>query len=440
MSPVLPAVAWIRNKWGLERNPFPAEAIAVLGGTDDRENGRLFRPEVQTEQFDEAIGKFVLGAIYNGQHFGALWSQSTLINSDSRGYGKSVLLQYLSCFLNSDFGKAAFTKVGMEESDADKNPVCALLASFDTASTKNLNSLFFSAVEYGIDFRLQDNDPTLYERLYERLCAIAGTDDAITLTDRCHDVYRALKGRTLGPPEEKFLAALCAGQSRPVQDYLDAISSQKRTRSGTNFLATMLLFIKAAGVGKVMLFCDQLEDFASPQTPKKTCSIEVERFRDFVVELLPMADMVSIVVTMHPRALASIEEFWQLADLPSLRVDEANRHMVVVMPPLGTHEQAKRLLSAYLYASRRDGASASGDLSPFTEDAIEELWAHSTKKPRDLLRKAHKMITFAAAENLQKIDAATVELHLALISGGDGEVISLSPPTITVTAPDFSKE
>jgi hypothetical protein len=439
-STALPAVAWIRNKWGLKQNPFPAEAIAVLGGSDDRENGRLFRPEVQTDQFNEAIGKFVLGAIYNGQRFGALWSQSTVVDPDSRGYGKSGLLQYLSCFLNEDFGKAAFSRVGMNESDAQENPVCALLASFDTAVTKNLNSLFFSAVEYGTDFRLHDHDPTLYERLYERLCAVAGTGDATTLAERCHDAYRALRGRTLGPPEENFLAALCTGDSRAVQEYLDAITPQKRTRSGAKFLATMLLFIKAAGIGKVMLFCDQLEDFASPQTPKKTRSIEVERFRDFIVELLPMADMVSIVVTMHPRALASIEEFWQLADLPSLRIDEANRHIVVVMLPLRTLEQAKRLLAVYLNASRRDEATVNDGLTPFTEDAVEELWSHSTKKPRDLLKKAHKMITFAAVENLEKIDAAAVESHLTLITAGDDEVITAAPPTTTLAAPDFSKE
>lgn len=440
MSPALPAVPWIRNKWGLEHNPFPAEAIAVLGGNDDRENGRLFRPEVQTAQFEEAIGKFVLGAIYNGQRFGALWSQSTVLDPDSRGYGKSVLLQYLSCYLNEDFGKAAFLKVGMEESDAEENPVCALLASFDTAATKNLNSLFFSAVEYGADFRLHDDDPTLYERLYERLCAIAGTDDTMTLTERCHDAYRALKGRTLGPPDEKFLAALCAGEARAVQDYLDEVTPQKRSRSGANYLGTMLLFIKAAGINKVMLFCDQLEDFASPQTPKKTRSVEVERFRDFIVELLPMADMISVVVTMHPRALASIEEFWQLADLPSLRVDEANRHIVVVMPPLGTLDQAKRLLTAYLKAARRDEASPDDALAPFTEDAVEELWTHSTKKPRDLLRKAHKMITFAAEENLEVIDAAAVDSHLTLLTAGDDEVITDRPPTISIAAPDFSNE
>lgn len=440
MSPALPAVPWIRTKWGLEHNPFPAEAIAVLGGNDDRENGRLFRPEIQTEQFDEAIGKFVLGAIYNGQRFGALWSQSTVMDPDSRGYGKSVLLQYLSCYLNEDFGKAAFLKVGMEEGDAEENPVCALLASFDTAATKNLNSLFFSAVEYGADFRLHDDDPTLYERLYERLCTVAGTDDTMILSERCHDAYRALKGRTLGPPDEKFLAALCAGEARAVQDYLDEVTPQKRSRSGANFLGTMLLFIKAAGIGKVMLFCDQLEDFASPQTPKKTRSVEVERFRDFIVELLPMADMISVVVTMHPRALASIEEFWQLADLPSLRVDEANRHIVVVMPPLGTLDQAKRLLTAYLNAARRTPDDAGETLAPFTEDAVEELWTHSTKKPRDLLRKAHKMITFAAEENLEVIDAAVVDSHLTLLTAGDDEVITDQPPSISIAAPDFSNE
>lgn len=441
MSPALPAVPWIRNKWGLEHNPFPAEAIAVLGGNDDRENGRLFRPEIQTEQFDEAIGKFVLGAVYNGQRFGALWSQSTVLDPDSRGYGKSVLLQYLSCYLNEDFGRAAFLKVGMEESDADENPICALLASFDTAATKNLNSLFFSAVEYGTDFRLHDEDPTLYERLYERLCTVAGTDDTATLSERCHDAYRALKGRTLGPPDDKFLAALCAGETRAVQDYLDEVTPQKRTRSGANFLATMLLFVQAAGINKVMMFCDQLEDFASPQTPKKTRSVEVERFRDFIVELLPMADMISVVVTMHPRALASIEEFWQLADLPSLRVDEANRSIVVVMPPLSTLEQATRLLSTYLAAARRDKDAATDALAPFTDEAVEELWTHSTKKPRDLLRKAHKMVTYAAEENLEKIDAAAVDSHLTLLTADDDEVITDGGlPSINITAPDFSNE
>ena len=436
-----PSVVWIKNRWSLIHNPFPAEAIAVLGGIDERENGCLFAPEVQPEQLEEAIGKFVLGAVYNGQRFGALWSQTTSYDSDSRGYGKSVLLQYLANHLNQDFGQKAYNQVGLEQSDADENPVCALLASFDTTSTKNLNSLFFSAVEYGTDFSLRDDDPTLYESLHERLCNVAATEDPITLAERCHDAYRALRGRTLGPPDDKFLAVLCVGDLRTVQDFLDSVTPQRRTRSGANYLATLLLFIKAAGIGKVMLFCDQLEDFASPQTPKKKRSVEVERFRDFIAELLPMADMVSVVVTMHPRALAAIEECWQLADLPSLRIGEANRHMVVVMPPLSTLEQATVLLSAYIKAARREDATVTEPLAPFTDGAIEVLWEYSSKKPRDLLRKAHTMVTFASEENLERIDAEAVKSHLVRLTAEDDEVLTGTPSAVfNIAAPDFSSE
>ena len=96
-------------------------------------------------------------------------------------------------------------------------------------------------------------------------------------------------------------------------------------------------------------------------------------------------------------------------------MDEANRHIVVVMPPLSMLEQAHRLLTAYLAAARRDDAQPPDALAPFTDEAIEELWAHSTKKPRDLLRKAQKMITFGAEENLESITAQSVEDHLALL-------------------------
>jgi hypothetical protein len=86
--------------------------------------------------------------------------------------------------------------------------------------------------------------------------------------------------------------------------------------------------------------------------------------------------------------------------------------------------------------------------SPLGDRRLLKLFVHlcswhmrsQTKKPRDLLKKAHKMITFAAAENLDEIDAAAVESHLSLITAGDDEVISERRPTITIAAPDFSKE
>ena len=40
----------MKKTWDLQHNPFPSGGIARLGGNDDRENGLLFRPEVQQEK------------------------------------------------------------------------------------------------------------------------------------------------------------------------------------------------------------------------------------------------------------------------------------------------------------------------------------------------------------------------------------------------------
>ena len=97
-------------------------------------------------------------------------------------------------------------------------------------------------------------------------------------------------------------------------------------------------------------------------------------------------------------------------------------------------------VSRWAASSMRSMPSAIASSRLAAEDAVEELWTHSTKKPRDLLRKAHKMITFAAEENLEVIDAAAVDSHLTLLTAGDDEVITDRPPTISIAAPDFSNE
>ena len=37
-------ILWIKKQWHLKANPFPSQAIALLGGEDLRENGLLFDP------------------------------------------------------------------------------------------------------------------------------------------------------------------------------------------------------------------------------------------------------------------------------------------------------------------------------------------------------------------------------------------------------------
>jgi hypothetical protein len=444
MTPTQPHAAgtvWLKRNWKLKDNPFPTSGIVRLGGKDRRENGLLYDDAVNADKFVEAVEKFVLGAAFSGLRFGYLWSMGIGAgDSEARGFGKSALMQHLAWNLNQDFGQAAYLSCGLDESDAAEAPICGLLTSFDTTQIRSLAAALFTAVEYAVDFKTEDSEPTLAVRLRDRLAARAGDDDPSVLAKLVFDEQRKLRGRTLGPPDEKLLNALCAADPTVAADYLDQVKPATRTRNGAIFLSTFLLFASAAGIQHVLLCCDQLEDLASTTTAKAKRDLETERFRDVILETLPMADMLAVVVTMHPRAALTIGQAWQLADLPSFEPnDMANRHRVVVLEVLHSVPEAAGLLRTYLDAARKDDSGrAPGDLYPMTEDAIDALFARSNRKPRDILRKAHGIFEQAASENLDLIDGTTVARYLDALSPDDDDDAGpvIGAPT---SAPDWSE-
>lgn len=433
------SAVWQKKTWKLRDNPFPTTGIARLGGSDRRENGLLYNPAVNADRLAEATEKFVLGAAFSGLRFGYLWSMgSGAGDSDARGFGKSVLMQHLVHWLNQDYGESAYLSCGLDEDDAAEAPICGLLTSFDTAQIRSLGAAMFTAVEYATDFRNSDDDPTLAERLRARLVERAGSDDPVVLGKLVAEQHRSLRGRTLGPPDDKLISALCQEDSSVAAIYLDQVTSAKRTRSGAVYLATFLLFATAAGMKHVLLCCDQLEDLASTTTAKAKRDLETERFRDVILETLPMADVLSIVVTMHPRAALTIGTAWELADLPTFEVSEANKHRTVVLPPLRNATDAIALLSPYLDAARKDDSERSeGDLHPFTQEAVEALFARSNRKPRDVLRKAHGLIESAGADNVDLVDADAVTRYLDALGPDTDDDLGPVVVAPTTSTPDW---
>lgn len=391
-------ILWIKKHWHLKQNPFPSQGIARLGGEDLRENGLLFDPAVQEDKFTEAVEKFALGAAYSGLKFGFLWSLSTGIGADARGFGKSSLMQYLTAFLNRDFGQQAFLDSGLEEQDAVEHPMAAVMASFDMAHTTSLNAVFFAAADNACRFH-SPGEPPLSERVHARITEVLGTKDPEAIQEAVENTQLALRGRTVGPPVQDFLALLCAGDTAGLVRHLSAVTTARRTRNGASYLATLLIYMKTAGIPHVLLCCDQLEDFAATTTTKQKRTLEIERFRDYLLELQPMADMLSVVVTMHPRAVSAIAEMWQLADLPSYEHDrQENRGRVVVLDKIHSADRAERLLRQYLDPFRTEKGDVD-PLVPFTRDAVEVLLTRSDGKPRDILRKANSLIDRGAEEN-----------------------------------------
>ena len=427
-TPSIPGVVWMKRNWGLTHNPFPSSGIARLGGEDDRENGLLFRPEVQKEKVDETVEKFVLGAAYSGLKFAYLWSLGTgLAGGDARGYGKSSLLQYLVEDINSDFGRSMLVGCGLDDEDADEHPLCAVLSSFDMANARSLAAVFFEATRYACRFRTHD-EPTLAERLHARFVKRLETDNSSALEEAVYEVADNIRGRTLGPPVDELIQLLCAGDPHPLGRFIEDVKAGARARVGAaNYLATFLLFAKAAGVPHVLLGCDQLEDFAATSTTKQKRTVETERFRDYVLELQPMADMLTVVVTLHPRAEQAIGEMWRLADLPSFAHDrvENDRH-IVVLHEIDRLDRAEKLLQPYLAAARKDGDGES--LAPFSDATIEIMLSRSDGKPRDLLRKAFSLIDQGAAKNWDEITPERAADILDSLTAADDEYV---PPAAT---------
>jgi len=424
-------IVWIKKQWHLQSNPFPAQGIALLGGDDLRENGLLFDPSVQDDKFGEAVEKFALGAAYSGLKFGFLWSLSTGIGADARGFGKSSLMQYLTEYINEDFGRKAFIDTGLDASDADEHPMCSMLASFDMAHVRSLHAVFFAAVEYACRFN-RPGKPSLVERLHERITQRLGTTDADVVQQTVDQIQLGMRGRTVGPPVPDFLALLCAGDHDGLRRHVNQVKPASRARNGASYLATLLIYIKAAGIPHVLLCCDQLEDFAATTTTKQKRVLEIERFRDYMLEIQPMADMLSTVVTMHPRAVPAIAEMWQLADLPSYEHDrQENRQRVVVLDKIHSAERTERLLRQYLDGFRSvSGGTDTDPLSPFTKDAIQVIFTRSDGKPRDILRKANSLIERGAEENWTEISAERAAEVLDSFVDDDGDDLLGSAATV----------
>ena len=365
-------IVWIKKQWQLKSNPFPAQGIALLGGEDLSENGLLFDPSVQDDKFSEAVEKFALGSAYSGLKFGFLWSLSTGMGADARGFGKSSLMQYLTEYINTDFGRPAFLDTGLEESDADEHPMCAVLASFDMAHVRSLHAVFFAAVEYACRFSRPDT-PTLVERPsqanHRPARDIGSGRDQACRRDRSSSTYAG--GRwTPGP---RIPRPACAGDHDGLRRHVNAVKPAGRTRNGASYLATLLIYIKAAGIPHVLLCCDQLEDFAATTTTKQKRVLEIERFRDYLLEIQPMADMSASSSPCTRARSRRSPRCGSLADLPSYEHDrQENRHRVVVLDKIHSAERTERLLRQYLDGFRASSAAADLDpLTPFTADAIE---------------------------------------------------------------------
>ena len=105
--------------------------------------------------------------------------------------------------------------------------------------------------------------------------------------------------------------------------------------------------------------------------------MEVERFRDIAIETQPFGDMASYVLTMHPAAARSIDEFWSLARLPKIdHLLRQNQRITVILNPLTDIADVEKLLTSYLKTFRQSDSNVQ-PIHPFDRAALHVLLEHS---------------------------------------------------------------
>lgn len=413
---------FIRDTYSLEQNPFPASAIAQWGSSDERENGSLYDSDVVPKEYAEAIAKFVVGPVDSGSKFHFLWSLGE--GEEARGFGKTVLLGHIARQINRDLGQAVLLENEFEKDEAEDNRVLAAMGTFDKVDVTGLAAVSLEQVRYlaQVDPQTGKSPMMVLRELFVRdLGAGASSDEdrieleAEKIRDRVKETSLALGGKTLGSPDRRLLDHFANGDWRGLRAFVKDASA----KIGFELLSSALIIASAGGVKRVLLFIDQVEDFASADTPKKRRSLEVERFRDVAVETQPFGQMASYVLTMHPAAARSVEEYWSLARLPKIdHLLKQNERITLILRPLKRLEDVEKLLAVYMSRFRRQG-SAFDALHPFDRGALTVFMDVSGGRPGSMLRLAHDLIEEGARNSWEKIGEKEVRAITQDIDLGD---------------------
>ncbi len=394
--------SYLQDAYGLAQNPFPATAIARWGSSDERENGLLFNSDVCPRECEEAIDKFIVGPIDSGSKFHFLWSLGE--GEEARGFGKTVLLRHLSRAINKDLGRKLLQEHGFDQEEARNTPVLATMGTFNKTDVTSLSAV---CLEQALN--LAQVDPStglspmmvLHKHMVKslELGNRAADEEAEAIRKQIQETDLSLSGKTLGSPDRRFVDFFANGNWAGLASFV----RQADQKSGFDLLSTSFVVARAAGINKIFLFIDEVEAFASADTPKKRRSMEVERFRDIAIETQPFGDMASYVLTMHPAAARSIDEFWSLARLPKIdHLLRQNQRITVILNPITDTGDVEKLLTSYLKTFRHSDINVE-PIHPFDHAALHVLLEHSGGRPGPMLKFAHELIEEGARSQWKRI-------------------------------------
>jgi hypothetical protein len=375
----------IEEAWGLDENPFPHAAIS---------NERSpYSPEVFPDETSEFQQKIIRGALQGGRQVAFLWSKGP---GGDTGYGKTSLMRHTVADINKrDWGEGVQLATGMRPARVKR--IAAGFSELNTNQRTGLYPVLFNAVltmAAGADAPLVRAHAAIAEEL--------DTDSSAAIRRKLSETRLEI-APTSAPLRPDITDWFCTSPEE-LPGLLGQVSTTTQLRSGLDFLHFSLIALRAAGVERVFLMIDQLEDLATNKAlPAAKRRREIGRIRD-LLETEPFAGTLHQTYTFHATAARELDSYWEANRLPSFEDMPGNQAAVVVLRGMRDDDQVEALLKAWMGPQRND-AEIDDDLVPFDRSVLSVLRQVSQGRPGLLLNKANEVFDAGAQVQVGRIDA-----------------------------------
>jgi len=403
MSPIASSIRnHQREAWSLRSNPLPTEAI---DGRDDDP----YADEAFAEEITQFVDKVLVAGLSPRRKVAFLYSHAPHGGEDT-GFGKTKTMRAMRTAINEDLGAGLLASFGVEEDQIV--PIGAAYASFNVHQRTGYYAVLVEAV---LDAATSGDRPLL-DRARDRIIERVGEDPVdIKAAVTAAQVDLAPGAQMRGSLVEAFARG---GAGSAIAD-IASTSDATKVRSGLQWLNFLMVVLHAAGIKRLFLFIDQLEDLATNRSQTRARRFrEIGRIRD-LLEDEPGRSMLHTTFTMHDTAGADLHEFWVPHRLPSYELRRANMGSIVLLEGLSQDAQAADILRAWLEPERIDGYSG-GHIHPFEMSAVRALREYSEGRVGKLLPDASKVLDAARTERVVAIDGDYVRGVLDDGSGAGG--------------------
>jgi hypothetical protein len=384
----------MEEAFGLDENPFPAEGISS-GAEIERYSDLVFPEEIHEFRL-----KMIRGGLQGGRKTGFLWSMSP--TGEDTGFGKTTLMRNTARAINGDFGAAVQENLGIKPERI--KPIVATFAELNEQLRNGLYPVLFAATQ-----NLATGPGAVMPAIRQELLAKADSDkdgmwDMITEAQ----MQVAPSGQAL----RRDMLEAFVDDGAGLTEMLSEVSDASRLRNGIQYFTGALYILAAAGIEKVFLMLDQLEDLGKKgalSAAKRRR--EIGRIRD-MLEIEPFASRLHMSFTFHQAAAQNLEQDWQANRLPSFDPNPANASAVVVLRGLQSDQQVEELMKVWMEPVRNEHAGPS-PISPFTPDVLGVLRSVAQGRAGVLLNRASELLYAGAEAQVGEIDGAFAQQHFA---------------------------